>query len=88
MARAKIALLGAGMIGGTLAHIAAREELGDELSLADIPAGSILFRYFELDIERPRLPHVEAWYERLKARPAYADHVTVPFGELYGRLSY
>ncbi|MBL4596413.1 MAG: malate dehydrogenase [Robiginitomaculum sp.] len=29
MARNKIALIGAGMIGGTLAHIAAREELGD-----------------------------------------------------------
>ncbi len=29
MARAKIALIGAGMIGGTLAHIAAREDLGD-----------------------------------------------------------
>src|SRR5688572_13682528 len=29
MARKKIALIGAGMIGGTLAHIAAREELGD-----------------------------------------------------------
>ena len=29
MARARIALLGAGMIGGTLAHIAAREGLGD-----------------------------------------------------------
>ena len=28
MARAKIALIGAGMIGGTLAHIAAREALG------------------------------------------------------------
>ena len=28
MARAKIALIGSGMIGGTLAHIAAREELG------------------------------------------------------------
>ncbi len=29
MARANIALIGSGMIGGTLAHIAAREELGD-----------------------------------------------------------
>ncbi|MBC6403785.1 MAG: malate dehydrogenase [Hyphomonadaceae bacterium] len=29
MARAKIALIGAGMIGGTLAHVIAREELGD-----------------------------------------------------------
>jgi malate dehydrogenase len=38
MARAKIALIGAGMIGGTLAHIAAREELGDVI-LFDIVEG-------------------------------------------------
>jgi len=39
MARAKIALIGAGMIGGTLAHIAAREELGDVV-LFDIFEGT------------------------------------------------
>ncbi|MDB5429736.1 MAG: mdh [Caulobacter sp.] len=39
MARAKIALIGAGMIGGTLAHIAAREELGD-IILFDIMEGT------------------------------------------------
>ena len=38
MARAKIALIGSGMIGGTLAHIAAREELGD-VTLFDIVDG-------------------------------------------------
>jgi malate dehydrogenase len=38
MARAKIALVGAGMIGGTLAHICAREELGDVV-LFDIAEG-------------------------------------------------
>jgi malate dehydrogenase len=38
MARAKIALIGSGMIGGTLAHIAAREELGDVV-LFDIVDG-------------------------------------------------
>src|SRR3984957_20396965 len=38
MARAKIALIGAGMIGGTLAHISAREELGDVI-LFDIAEG-------------------------------------------------
>ncbi|ADU11905.1 MULTISPECIES: malate dehydrogenase [Asticcacaulis] len=38
MARAKIALIGSGMIGGTLAHIAAREELGDVV-LFDITEG-------------------------------------------------
>ncbi len=39
MARKKIALIGAGMIGGTLAHIAAREELGD-IVLFDIMEGT------------------------------------------------
>src|SRR5271163_4154536 len=38
MARAKIALIGAGMIGGTLAHVAAREELGDVI-LFDVVEG-------------------------------------------------
>jgi malate dehydrogenase len=38
MARAKIALIGSGMIGGTLAHIAAREELGD-VTLFDVVEG-------------------------------------------------
>ncbi|MBL8549811.1 MAG: malate dehydrogenase [Hyphomonadaceae bacterium] len=39
MARSKIALIGAGMIGGTLAHICAREELGDVV-LFDIVEGA------------------------------------------------
>ncbi len=38
MARKKIALIGAGMIGGTLAHIAAQKELGD-IVLFDIMEG-------------------------------------------------
>ena len=59
---------------------------GDQLTLADIPAGASLYRYFELDIERPNLPNVEAWYLRLQQRPAYREHVMIPFGELHGRL--
>ena len=39
MARANIALIGSGMIGGTLAHIAAREELGDVV-LFDVIEGA------------------------------------------------
>jgi len=61
---------------------------GDRLSLADIPAGTALYRYFELDIERPELPNVSAWYERLRQRPAYREHVMLRFGELRGRLAY
>jgi glutathione S-transferase len=62
--------------------------LGDKLSLADIPAGTSLYRYFGLDIERPALPNIEAWYRRLQQRPAYREHVMIPFGELRGRLAY
>lgn len=61
---------------------------GDSLTLADIPAGTSLYRYFELDIPHPAIPNVRAWYERLQARPAYRDHVMVPFGELFGRLEF
>jgi glutathione S-transferase len=62
--------------------------LGDRLSLADIPIGTSLYRYFNLDIERPSIPNVEAWYRRLQERSAYRVHVMVPFGELRGRLAY
>jgi len=58
------------------------------LSLADIPIGTSLYRYFELDLNRPDLPNVAAWYRRLQQRPAYRTHVMVPFDELRGRLDY
>ena len=60
--------------------------LGEALTLADIPIGSALYRWFELDIHRPKLPNLQAWYERLQDRPAYREHVMVPFDELRGRL--
>ncbi|AZE62722.1 MULTISPECIES: glutathione S-transferase family protein [Pseudomonas fluorescens group] len=61
---------------------------GQSLSLADIPLGTHLYRYFSLDIPRPSLPNVLAWYERLQQRPAFRKHVMVPFKELFGRLDY
>jgi len=62
--------------------------LGEKLSLADITAGTSLFRYFELEIERPNLPQVERWYRTLQERQAYRTHIMIPFGELRGRLDY
>jgi glutathione S-transferase len=61
---------------------------GEALTFGDITAGAQLYRYFELEIDRPSLPAVEAWYERLKARPAFAEHVMVPFDDLHGRLAF
>jgi glutathione S-transferase len=61
---------------------------GDALGLADIAAGSLLFRYLTLEIERPRLPNVERWYARLKERAAYREHVMVDYSEMRGRLAF
>ena len=61
---------------------------GERLTLADIPAGTVLFRYFGLEIERPSVPNVEAWYARLQERPAYRECVMVPFEDLKGRLAF
>src|SRR5664279_607046 len=62
--------------------------LGDTLTLADITAGTSLYRYFELEIERPKLAQVERWYHRLRERPPFREHVMIPFEELRGRLDY
>jgi glutathione S-transferase len=62
-------------------HLAARPYvLGDTLTMADIPLGAAAHRYLHLDIDRPRLPNVTAWYRRLCDRPAYQRHVMFPFG--------
>ena len=48
------------------------------LTIGDIPAGAMTYRWYGLDIERPDLPALRAWYERLTERQAYADHVMLP----------
>jgi glutathione S-transferase len=53
--------------------------LGEQLTMADILVGSLLYRYFNLAIERPRLVNVDLYYRRLSARPAYQQHVMVDF---------
>jgi len=62
--------------------------MGSEMSMADITTGMTLYRYFEMPIERPHLPFVEAWYERLQRRQAYRTAVMVSFEELRGRLDF
>jgi glutathione S-transferase len=62
-------------------HLAERAYiLGDRLTMADIPFGPMIHRYFALDVERPDLPHIRSWYERLSDRPAFREHVMFAFG--------
>lgn len=53
---------------------------GDNFTMGDIPLGCVAYRYFNVNVDRPPLPHVEAWYQRLTERPAYRDHVMRHFG--------
>ena len=51
---------------------------GEHFTMGDIPLGCEVQRWMRVPIERPRLPHVEAWFERLRARPAFLRIVDVP----------
>ena len=48
---------------------------GDALGIGDIPLGCIAYGWFEMPIKRPSLPHLEDWYRRLQARPAFRKGV-------------
>ena len=44
--------------------------------------GHGLYRYHTLDFPRAETPRLAAYYARLQARPAYAEHVMIPYDEL------
>jgi malate dehydrogenase len=68
MARTKIALIGAGMIGGTLAHLAALKDIGDVV-LFDIVEGAPQGKALDLSQAGP----VEGYDAELKGAADYAD---------------
>ena len=68
MARKKIALIGAGMIGGTLAHLAAMRELGD-IVLFDIAEGIPEGKALDIAQAGP----VDDFDAKLKGTSDYAD---------------
>ena len=68
MARKKIALIGGGQIGGTLAHLAAAKELGDVV-IFDIAEGLPQGKALDLSQSAP----VDGFNARLKGTNDYAD---------------
>ena len=68
MARNKIALVGAGMIGGTLAHLAAMKEMGD-IVVFDVVEGMPAGKALDLSQAGP----VEGFDSKLKGTSDYAD---------------
>jgi glutathione S-transferase len=51
---------------------------GASFTMGDIPVGCEVQRWMRVPIERPRLPNVEAWFERLRSRPPFLRIVDVP----------
>jgi glutathione S-transferase len=59
------------------AHLRNREYVGgQDLTMGDIPIGVVLDKWMRLDIERPSMPALERYYERLDTRPAYQRRVS------------
>jgi glutathione S-transferase len=50
---------------------------GDELTLAEITLGTMVYRWHTFPIERPALPRVKDWYERLRPRPAFKQFIEI-----------
>jgi glutathione S-transferase len=51
---------------------------GRAFTMGDIPFGCELQRYMRVPIERPKFPNLDAYFERLRERPAYRTHVDIP----------
>lgn len=61
------------------AHLNGRGYIGGSSpNMGDIPLGAAAYRWFELEVRRPSMPSLEAWYERLRGRPAYRANIMLP----------
>ncbi len=62
------------------AHLASEDYVaGADLTVGDVALGSTVYRWLNMEIERPEMPNLEAWHDRLSTRPAYQKNVMVPF---------
>lgn len=55
---------------------------GVQLTLADIQLGHVLYRYYDIEIDRRDFPNMKAYYNRLITRSAFREHVMVSYDEL------
>jgi len=68
-----------GEMAGILdAALASRMYVAGAFSMGDIPIGCEVQRWIRLPMDRPKLPNLEAWFERLCARPAFRKNVDIP----------
>lgn len=51
---------------------------GDHMSVGDINLGTFIYYWFEIPLDKPEFSALHAYYERLKERPAYREHIMIP----------
>lgn len=51
---------------------------GSDFTLADVGNGILVHRWHSYPIERPALPRLKAWYDRLAEREGFRRHVAGP----------
>jgi glutathione S-transferase len=60
-------------------HLATQRYVGgDRFTLGDIPVGISAHRWFSLAVQRPIMPALEAWYERISGRPGFRNVRAIP----------
>ncbi len=60
------------------AALADRMYVAGAFSMGDIPIGCEVQRWIRLPMDRPPLPNLAAWFERLCARQAFKKNVDIP----------
>lgn len=60
--------------------------VSDDFTLADIQFGHLLYRYYDIDLERSDLTHVRRYYDKLTERTAFQDTVMVSYEELVNSM--
>ena len=66
------------VIEDALAHQGSKFLAGDALTIGDIPVAIFIRRWLAFPIERPAMPLLEAWFDRVQTRPGFVEHVAVP----------
>ncbi len=61
---------------------------GGQPTYADIVAGASLYRWMTMPVARVKASEIDAWYQRLRERPAFRKAICVSYDELVGRLAF
>ena len=60
-------------------HLAQRDWFaGDSFSFGDIVMGVMYWRYVGITAAAPDVPHVQDWFEAIKKRKAFREHINLP----------